>query len=106
MPLQETRMNSHEFARRDPSFLGHYLPSRLWTGLYRLWTAVQSSHKVGADFTASAVLAGLEDVGSLPKIRREARPFLKLCNPNQGYHFRGPHNKDYSILGSILDPLI
>ena len=21
---------------------------------------------------------------------------------NQGYHFRGPHNKDYSILGSIL----
>ena len=21
---------------------------------------------------------------------------------NQGYHFRGPNNKDYSILGSIL----
>ena len=21
---------------------------------------------------------------------------------NWGYHFRGPHNKDYSILGSIL----
>ena len=26
---------------------------------------------------------------------------MGVCQ-NYGYHFRGPHNKDYSILGSIL----
>ena len=34
-----------------------------------------------------------------------ARPPLR-CNvgisQNQGYHFEEPHNKDYSILGSML----
>ena len=42
------------------------------------------------------------------------RGFLGICrgfvyiyiymgvSQNWGYHFRGPHNKDYSILGSIL----
>ena len=24
------------------------------------------------------------------------------CFPKSGYHFKGPHNKDYSILGSKL----
>ena len=37
----------------------------------------------------------------LARCRKYFKTYMGACQ-DYGYHFRGPHNKDYSILGSIL----